>query len=218
MGTIDDIKRMQGEGKSDFEIRETLRARGLSSREIDDAVSQAKIKDAVASGSDGSGMYSNSYEATPGQENNMPQQGFEGMQPSLVAEEVSPELAPQSEYSYSQPEADYSQYQNYQNSMSSDVITEIAEQIVDDRLSYLKEKVDKALEFRTIADARISSIDERLKRIEKIIDTLQMSVLQKVAGYVNDVSDIKKEMQETQKSLKAIHNKHSSKEHHTHHK
>jgi len=103
--------------------------------------------------------------------------------------------------------------------MSSDVITEISEQVVSERLAALQDRLERVLDMRTVLEARISNINERLKRIEKVIDTLQLSLLQKVGEYVNDVRDIRTEMQETQKSFSALTNKsHHNSHTHTQHK
>ena len=40
--------------------------------------------------------------------------------------------------------------------------------------------------------------------MEKIIDRLQLSILQKVGDYLTNVEDIKKELAETQKSFKSM--------------
>ena len=50
-------------------------------------------------------------------------------------------------------------------------------------------------------------IEQRLRRIEAVIDKLQMSVLQKVGDYMNNVETIKNEITETQKTFKSILNK-----------
>jgi hypothetical protein len=106
----------------------------------------------------------------------------------------------------------YDQYQPYQEAMSTEVISEIAEQIVNEKLSYLKDRLEGVLDIRTVVDARMTNLNERLRRIEKIMDQLQLSVLQKVGEYVNDVKDLKKEMEETQKTFSAVHKgKHKSK-------
>ena len=109
------------------------------------------------------------------------------------------------------------QYQPYQDMMSSDVITEISEQVVDDKLSVLREKMEKAINFGNTAETRIASVDKRLKRIEQIIDTLQISLLQRVSEYVTDIKDIKNEIEETHKTMKAGHHLHGEHQHEVHH-
>jgi predicted nucleic acid-binding Zn-ribbon protein len=64
--------------------------------------------------------------------------------------------------------------------------------------------IEKLLDQRATTDSQIQYIDERLKRIEKIIDRLQLSILQKVGDYVTNVEDIKREVIETQKTFKSV--------------
>jgi hypothetical protein len=161
------------------------------------------------------------------------QGGYAGMQPSMLGASEEEDQQQDGEYMQQQPrnqqmgtatypaEMDYGsgagnyaadayatdayqQYQPYQEVMSSDVITEISEQVVTEKLSVMQDKLEKALDFRSVAETRISSLNERLRRIEQILDRLQLSILQKVGDYINDVRDIKHELLETQKSFKAI--------------
>jgi len=142
-----------------------------------------------------------------------PPKGYEGMQPSvlgmqqgsMIEQGLDGQEAMGQDYGVEGYAADpYVQYQPYQETMSSDVITEISEQVVSERLEGIQDKLEQAIDFRTVAEARISSLNERLVRIEKIMDRLQLSLLQKVGEYVNDVSDLKHELGETQKSFKAL--------------
>ena len=144
------------------------------------------------------------------------------MQPSMLApqqetQEVGEQYA--GEYPSYQQQQDYygqggQQYQPYQEALSSDVITEIAEQVVSEKLSFLGDKLEKAIDFKTTAETKISNLGERLVRIEQILDKLQIALLHRVGEYVQDVADMKKEIVETQKSFKAIsqghHSSHSS--------
>ncbi len=96
------------------------------------------------------------------------------------------------------------QYQQYQETLSSDLISEIAEQVVSEKLSVLQDRFERVLDFKSVAETRVASIDERLRRIEQIIDRLQLSLLQRVGDYMMNVEDLKQEMEETQKSFKAL--------------
>ncbi|MBX4211932.1 hypothetical protein KW787_00550 [Candidatus Pacearchaeota archaeon] len=218
MGVIEDIQRMQNEGSTDQDIIYSLQERGIPSTQITDALSQAKIKKAVTE---------NDYESTvsPG---NIPSpqelgnlgQKFEGMQPSMMnvapsQAQEQPEYAAQPQYqayqqNYAQ-EAPGQQYDySYQPSVSPDTIAEISEQIVSEKIFAIKKEFEKTMDMKTIFESKIEFIDERLKRIEKIIDRLQLSILQKVGEYTTNVEDIKKELVETQKSFKSL----SEKRHH----
>lgn len=106
-------------------------------------------------------------------------------------------------------------YQQYSSSpLSSDTISEIADQIISEKLAGIRDQLEDSIDSKTTAETKLSHLDERLQRIEKIIDRLQLSILQKVGEYATSVSDLKKEVIETQKSFKAVHHQTTS-HHHT---
>jgi hypothetical protein len=225
MGLIDDIGRMQGEGRSDVDIKAALRQRGASDSEIEGAMSQVMIKGAV---NRDPGYPPQDYQAPqPGenyysmqpQESQFSSPGYEGMQPSVMSpqeEYISSPAAAETAYQSPDPSygaySSYPQYQSYQESMSSDVITEIAEQVVTDKLSLMQDKVEEVADFRSVAEAKLKNVEERLERIESILDKLQLAILQRVSEYVDDVKGMRKELQETQKSFKAMASSKSSEE------
>jgi hypothetical protein len=143
------------------------------------------------------------------------EQGDEEMQESIVnapgqeQEETQPEAPVDNQtYDYSQqayPYSDqYTQQYEYAPTLSTDTITEISEQVVSEKLSQLKDDLEKILDLKTVLDSKIDFIDQRLKRIESIIDKLQLSVLQRVGEYVENVQNLKNEIIETQKSFKSL--------------
>lgn len=133
----------------------------------------------------------------PQQENQEPEPAI----PSPYSQQYQPQ-----DYSGS-PEQQYQYQQQYASSpgFSSDTVSEISEQIFDEKISLIKREVDKLSDLKSGVLTKIDYLDERLKRIEKTIDRLQLSVLQKVGDYVTNVEDIKKEIVETQKTFKAMH-------------
>ncbi len=201
MGILEDLRQMKAQGMDDQTIIETMKSRGISYRDITDALSQEKIKSAVE------GQYSNPEMGSSDI------QSPENMQVSMMQSPQNPESTKsfpdydpnasvqQSEYAYSpsQPARDY-----IPASLSSDTITEISEQIVSEKLTDIRKKMEKIISSKSELDVRTDSIEERLKRIEKMMDTLQVSVLRKVGDYVTNVDDIKKELFETQKTLGKI--------------
>ena len=253
MITLDEIRRMHDDGRSDDEIVGTLKGRGENEKDVYSALSQFQIKDAVDSNEDSTQQSSPSTKTIPGfpevpkfkgdmpdsdsqtMEYSGPVQGasYSDMEPSILTQAQTPikpsQVSPAYDYAgelnqqqdqqqqYQQPypqeqyAPQYPEYQPYQGSISTDVVSEIAEQVVAEKLSYIESKIEKAIDFRTIAEAKISSISDRLKRIESVLDTIQISILQKVGSYVNDVRDLKKEIVETQKSFSSLHSgiKHS---------
>jgi len=294
MATIDEVKRLQREGKNDQDVVTELKKLGVPEKEVTDVMSQSKIKDAVSDGGAAQNTGVNQpigqgnlagqtsqemppFPATPGQQGGaiteVPTAGvigeptpasipssdppvamgqpssteydpgagaYTGMQPSMLTPPPRQQPgagggqgmgATDQEYSaggtytvggedvgdnvYQDYGGDaYPRYQPYQEALSSDMITEISEQVVSERLASLQDRLEKVIDLKTVMEARMGNLNERLKRMEKIIDRLQLSLLQKVGEYVTDVKDVKNELEETQKSFVALH--HHKSTHHTH--
>ncbi len=247
MTTLEEIKNLQGQGLTESQIKSTLKAKGISDREIQDSLSQSQIKAAVeqpqpfqqGQGQQGQGQQAQPFQqGQPFQQNQPFQQQSQQteMQPSLLppeqtqqqpfqqgqgqqaqpfqqgqgqqAPQITPPIQPSTveEYSPAPVDEGYEEYQPYQSysSVSSEMITEITEQLISEKLSQVRKNLEKALDSKNTIGTKIDYIEERVKRIEKIMDTLQSSVLRKVGDYVTDVQDIKTELIETQKSLSKL--------------
>jgi hypothetical protein len=212
MGLADDIKLMQNEGRSEQEISSALQSRGYAPQEIGNALAQAKIKEAVAGGAN----------VAPDASANTQTGG--AMQPSMLGNSVSdepqsPELEsvgtpqyPPSAQQYAQPyttapvspQQGYGYSDQYYASQSADAISEIAEQIVAERVEKIRQELVRTAESRHLMETKLEYLDERLKKIERVIDRLQLSILQKVGEYMTNVEDLKTEVVETQKSFKSL--------------
>ena len=128
------------------------------------------------------------------------------------------QFSPQTQEQYPSSAYDTSQQYSQSSSISPDIVSEIADQIVTEKFSEIKKHLEKVIDFRTSIDSKVESIDDRLKRIEKVIDTLQSSVLRKVGDYVTNVQDLKSELIETQKTFAKLlpeHKKPHLPQHHT---
>lgn len=185
MRLIDEINSLRQQGYNDGQIIETLQERGASPREINDAISRSKVKSAI-------------YE-----------DDFSGMQPG-ISDEVQEEI-PQPEQEYNQnynqeyPEQQDLQDQGYQGNYpqqdydkqysQTDTISDIVNQIVDEKLSKLNSKINPIIESKTLINSQVEKIDERLKKIESIIDQLQMTLIRKAAQQEENIEDIKSEME-----------------------
>lgn len=144
----------------------------------------------------------------------------EGMQQSIMTQPLAtPELAAPTpnatpaEYTpsteeYAPAEYNYEQYPEYDSypagNLSSDLVSEIAEQIVSEKLGEIRNGVEKIIDFKTTTEAKIENIDERLKRLERTIDTLYTSILRKIGSHIANTEDIKKEMIQTQKTFSKL--------------
>ena len=223
MGTLEDVAAMRREGRSDQDISMELKKRGLNDKEVSSVLSQTKIKDAV------SGYESQIEDApTPQQSQKVsPKVGmtkeYEGMSPSLMSQQdqnsqqqntqEQPEQYDQNQYqtdqTYSQSPEAYQQDYGYQpqyssGGLGSEVITEIADQIVSEKLSPLMNSLDKILDLKSATESNLINLDERLKRIEKVIDKLQLALLQRVGEFGTNLDDVKKELIETQKTFRLL--------------
>ncbi len=271
MSVLEDVKLMKKQGLPEEDIVKTLQQKGISYREISEAISQSKIRAAVEEPANGddipkykpetfdsskeqqlqvpspadpnnsflNAQTSASPETQPLMMDEVPQEDY--AQYERPAQEYSPP-APQQTFSQEAPQLgeytpstgydqgyDQSQYGAYSGggSVSPDTISEISEQIIAEKMMEIRKHLTNVADFKTRLEAKTESIEERLKRIEKVIDTLQSSVLRKVGDYVTNVDDIKKELIETQKTFSklvpeikkhASHPEHKKHEHHSEHK
>jgi len=207
MGIIEEIKRMQIEGRTEQEIVSSLQGKGYSPEEVHDALAQAKIKEAVLAPTPEENYAEQMPAKSPLQTE---------MQPSMLTSSTAQESLPlpPPEQPSQLPTTTYPGYQTYSSApyqdyysyapTSAETISEIAEQIVAEKIQELKSDLDKILSFKNTVETKIEYLDERLKRIEKIIDRLQLSILQKVGEHILNVEDLKKEIIETQKTIKAV--------------
>lgn len=223
MGALDEVKSMQKQGLGEDQIIQTLRDKNVSFKDISEALAQSKIKAAVEQPAE---QYAPPMPPVPSPSRNEPQNLMPGMQQSIMppqdssAEQYAPQAPQYPEYSDQQQ---YSEY-NYSQpgSISTDTIAEISEQIIASKMNDFRKQLEKSSDLRTQLDSKIETIDERLKRIEKVIDTLQSSVLRKVGDYVTNVEDLKNEIIQTQKTFAKVvsekhahsHSAHHPKEHH----
>ncbi len=216
MGVLEEVQNMQQSGADEQTIISRMQEQGVSYRDISDALAQSKIKAAVGGGQYGlnqaAEVGSSTFEGqNPGLQPSMmgaPQNSTDGQEFYPTYDQNAGQQGQAQQFSG----YDYSGGGEYASSaVSSDTITEISEQIVSEKLSEVRRKMEKIISSKTELDAKTEAIEERLKRIEKIIDALQTSVLRKVGDYVTNVEDIKKELIETQKTMgKVLGTRHSS--------
>ncbi len=211
MGIIDDIRRMQNEGRNEQEITMQLQNQGHGQKEIYEALAQTKIKDAVAGAESRTGEEGlASPSGNPMQPSMLsPTASDEPQGPELETQEIIPQPYPAQQYTqpYTTPVQGQTEGyagQGYYAGPSADAITEVVEQIVAERIGKVSQELARSIENRQVIETKLDYVDERLKKIEKIIDRLQLSILQKVGEYMTNVDDLKTEVIETQKSFKTL--------------
>ena len=178
MGMIEEIKRMQQEGKSDQEVVSALVEEGFSPKEIQDFLTQARIKEAVLAKPDiappkpssspqalekmmPSVMDPNQFQQPSQSEFSAIDQSYTVQQNPAQTQQDYPYASqalpsPPSNYPYTdeyppnQQPQDYPQqqqqdYYSFQGGVSTDTINEIAEQVVIEKLSALRNKIEEVV-------------------------------------------------------------------------
>lgn len=220
MTILEEVKNMQQQGLGDEQIIQTLREQGADYKNIADALAQSRIKAAVEQpDAEPASIYPGA--PTPSSEEDLQPSIMSQQEPEIVAPTPGGYGAPSSQgYLVQQPQDYAQQYPEGQAasySPSSDITTEIAEQVVAEKLGELRKHLEKIADMKTTVEARIEYLDERLKRMEKMMDTLQTSVLRKVGDYVTNVEDIKRELIETQKTFAKLSERPKPAQAHQHH-
>lgn len=185
MPLLEMISELQNQGVSEQDIIQNLKEQGYSPTDINDAMNQIRIKSAVTG----------DYEQSQNMQQGILQQEYQQPIPA-PAPGMPQEYAYQQQYS---PE-----YYPPQPAVSNETITEIAEQIVYEKLAELKKLIGNIAEFKIMSDAKISSIDERLRRIESIIIQLNSAILKKVGDYGQAIEDLRDDVSSTQESFSKL--------------
>lgn len=218
MGVLDQVTQMKSQGMSESQIINNLRQQGVDPRSIQDAINQSQVKNAVGAPGPEQGMQQSIMSQPPmQQEEYVPspqepgemqgqyqqQMPYQENYPEEYSQEAS--FQPQEYY----PQNEYAGDYGYPQTTATDTGTliEIAEQVFMDKIKKLQKHLEVLAEFKVLTETRISSVEERLKRIESTIDQLQSSVLDKVGSYGQNLSSIKKEMSMMQESFGKIVNK-----------
>jgi len=98
----------------------------------------------------------------------------------------------------------YPEYEYPEQAIDTDIMTEVAEQIIYEKTEKLQQQISELLGFKVETEGRVSNIHERLRRIEMMIDKLQTSILGEIGNYGKNISDLKDEMIATQDSFSKI--------------
>ena len=210
MGTLEKVMEMQKQGISDTEISTQLKNEGISPAEINDSLNQAKIKNAI------SPPDTNTQEQpiTQGMQSSiMPDPAAQqAQQPAPQPTQPTTQEAPAQQAPYPQPEIypqqpapqnDYYQTQAYpqqdyyapQAGTDTETISEIAEQVVTEKLNTYKKKVGDIQSFRNVIQDKVADIDDRLKRIEDNIDKLQQAIIGKIGEFGENSAMVHKDLE-----------------------
>ena len=197
MGILEQITQMKNQRIPDEEIVSKLQEQGVSPREINDALNQSQIKNAVYEEETMPGQ-----PPTPEEQNKgdyLPQNQEMPELPRTNQETYSPQTQ-----EYSPEQGNYSQ-DNYgypqETGVDSNTMIEISEQVFSEKIKKIQKQVEILNEFKTLGMTKIDNTSDRLKRIETTIDKLQIAILEKIGSYGENIEGIKKEMSMMQDSF-----------------
>ncbi|MEK6842734.1 MAG: hypothetical protein AABX84_02865, partial [Nanoarchaeota archaeon] len=211
MGVLDQVMQMRNQGINDDEIVRTLQEHGVTPKAISDAFGQAQIKQAVTD------------EFTPPE----PQAGqFPEQQYTPKTQEADAGYAQQEYQPYQQQQ--YSPQQGYEESYSpggldTSTVIEISEQVFNEKIQKMQKQLKEVSDFKSLAEGKLESLTDKVKRMEHLMDTLQVEILEKIGSYGRNVEHVKKELDMVQdsfaKMVPSLAGKHHAKheEHSTHH-
>ncbi len=206
MGALEQITQMKHQGMSDQEIMTALNEQGTSPKMISEGFAQAKIKNAVSNPQNKEEFEENiptPYPLSTAQNMYTPQTR-EISEPNIYTppQEESYAPAPQSQEEY-YPQENYGStgYEDYDSGTNTDTIIEVSEQVFEEKIKKTNKKITELSEFKNLAETKIENVSERLKRIETVIDKLQISILEKIGSYGENLGSIKKEMSMMQDSF-----------------
>jgi len=264
---LEKINQLKRQGNSEQQIIEILQEQGHNPREINDALNQMKIKEAVNPGQNiDAGMSPSIMEKeedlenqvpTPTQNQQEPSQNYQSQNYSqgnnqnnqgvytpqpTYQEQNSPNqnysdpYSSQSDYyedgqdyspqeqnyetqDYSPQEQNYEEYEGYaQPYESTDTIIEIAEQVFSEKTKLLESQVKELLDFKRVYQERINDMNERIKRIEKYFDKMQLAIMEKVTAFGKNIDNLQNEINMVEDSFSKMVNPLSDKNNHSHKK
>lgn len=191
MALLEKITGMKEQGLSDTQIVNSLKEEGISMKEISEALSQARIKSAIYDDSQTEQMQPSIMQS----QNNQPIQ-------AVTNQAVAQEQYPQQAYpDPNQPQQYADQTAYYQQGIDIETVREVARQESEETSKKIRSEVESLSKLKTDLKFQIQNIDNRLQKVETIIQELQSAILRKIGEYGEAVSSISNELRSTQESF-----------------
>ncbi len=232
MGALEKIMQLKQQGQTEPQIIDSLKQEGVSPKEINEALSQSKIKSALTENPPtASQALPSTAEIQQSQEQMQPsimqsqaiQQPPQDMQqpmqeqsptmpqtmqqPTIPMTEMQPQEQMQQPAQEPYPQEPYYQepYQEYAPAESNiETINEVASQVVDEKTNQLKKQISLFNSFKEDTSLEIKKINERLSNMENTFNQLQIAIIGKIGEYGKNIQNISKEMHATQNSFSKI--------------
>lgn len=201
MATLERVMQMKEQGLSENQIVQTLRQEGIAPKEIEESLSQSKIKYALTDEQ----QPMENQEQGMNYDQDFSKSNFQGDSQGIPGPEDSSgvQAATQEYYPDYQPQSMYQEYQP-QQPFDIETINEMIEQAIEEKTDSLKKQISSFTRYREDSSIAIDKISERLQKVENTISDLQISIIRKIGEYGNDIHTIAKEMQSTQDTFSKI--------------
>ena len=213
MQVTEKIRELQHAGATDEQIIQQLQNEGVSPKEIYDSLNQVQVKNAISPPAivpqdpNQPNALSQMQEYPPADFNpnqaaateisqGQPAQELQAP-PAQGQPQMQEYTAPQEQDYYSQTPQAYPQDQNYpyqQEYTSTETISEIAEQVVLEKFEDFEEKMSDLSTSKDLIESRVDDLNERLKKIEHSIQTLNSAVIGKVGEVAQNNALIHKDL------------------------
>lgn len=197
MGVLEQVSQMKSQGIPEQEIVSRLKQQKVSPKDINDALNQSRIKDAVYSPQ----KANTAPEQIPMPEKEPTEATYTPRTKDIKQEDNVPQpqqnYTPQPQEEYAPPQEVYQQEAyNYPapEESNSDMMIEISEQVFSEKIKKVEKQIDKINDIQMLLQTQTAHAVEGLKRIESIIDKLQVAILERIGSYGKNLETIKKEM------------------------
>ncbi len=213
MATLEKVLELKKSGTPESEIITKLKSEGISPMEINDAINQSKIKEAVSGEQEDStkGMVPSimegeeenpaaeeeTYTPSPPPSNEETYQDYSSQENQRTGE-----YNPQEEYYEEEPPQNYSP--GNETGMGSETMIEISEQVFSEKIKKIEEELRTLKEFKTLASPNLEDLSERIKRIEKNFDKMQIAILERVGSFGKNIDSLQKEVNMVEDSFGKI--------------
>jgi len=211
MGALNRVTELKQQGKTESQIIDGLRQEGFSPKEIEEALSQSKIKSELGETAQNPKMASEIK--SPQQMQPSMMQTKESLPEPSASQPMTQEISspspsttqpPAQEYPEYSPETSYQEYPEYTPEANIETMNEIAEQVVNEKISNIKKQITSFIKSKEDILSEINQINGRLTKVENLLNELQIAVIRKIGEYGQNIQDIAKEMHATQDSFSKI--------------
>jgi archaellum component FlaC len=200
MALLERMTSMKQSGMSETQIINTLSEEGISPLEINEAISQLKIKSAISAEPEMQASIMEPPQPPQAPTENYPPQNFQQQYTQPVYQQQYQESYSQypQEQQYASPEA------GYQQGIDMETIRDISKQVVEEALQKMRDELSSLSKTKAELKFEVQGMENRLIKIESIIQELQSAIIRKMGEYGEAISGISEEMRATQDSFAKV--------------